>query len=300
MMKPSLLLLLTFLLLGFPNVALGKSLLVLQTDFGLKDGAVSAMRGVIYQVDDSLKVSDLTHEIPAFNTWEASYRLMQVMPYWKKGTVFVSVVDPGVGSSRKSVVAKLKTGQIIVTPDNGTLTHISQRFGIEETRLIDETKLRLKGSTQSHTFHGRDVYAYTGAMLASGKTNFEKVGPPIKEDLVTHKFAQATWSEGILSGNIPVLDPQYGNVWTNISNDLAKKMSLDAGELYRVQIFNQQSLVYNRVIPFARTFGDVAIGEDLIYMNSLLDLALAVNQGNFAKMRSIQAGSEWTVKISRP
>ncbi|MCB9083302.1 MAG: S-adenosyl-l-methionine hydroxide adenosyltransferase family protein [Bdellovibrionaceae bacterium] len=299
-MKPSFFSILLASCLMVNPLALAKSLLVLQTDFGLKDGAVSAMKGVIFQVDDNLKVSDLTHEIPAFNTWEASYRLMQVMPYWKKGTVFVSVVDPGVGSSRKSVVAKLKTGHLIVTPDNGTLTHLAQKFGIEEVRQIDEKKMRIKGSTLSHTFHGRDVYAYTGAMLASEKTPFDKVGPAVKDDLVKLDFTQATWSEGVLSGNIPVLDPQYGNVWTNISNDLADKMNLNVGELYRVQIFNQQRLVYNRVIPFARTFGDVTVGEDLIYLNSLLDLALAVNQGNFAKMRGIESGSDWTVKISRP
>ena len=289
----------TLLFLTSP-LAWANSLLVLQTDFGLKDGAVSAMKGVIYQVDQTLVISDVTHEIPPFNIWEASYRLMQVLSYWKAGTVFVSVIDPGVGTERKSVVAKLKTGQYVVTPDNGTLTHLADRFGIETLRKIDEKTNRLKGSELSHTFHGRDVYAYTGALLASGKIKFSEVGPIISEPATSLKFTKASFEQGILSGNIPILDPQYGNVWTNISSDLAKKMQLQVGENYRVQIYDNKRLIYNRIIPYSRTFSAVAKGEDLIYINSLLDIAFAINQGNFAKARRIQSGSSWMVKISRP
>ena len=89
-------------------------------------------------VDSSLKLFDLTHDIPPFNIWEAAYRLQQTMPYWPTGTVFVSVVDPGVGTDRTSVVMKTKTGQYIVTPDNGTLTLVAKSLGIEEIREIDE------------------------------------------------------------------------------------------------------------------------------------------------------------------
>lgn len=280
--------------------AAAKAHLVLQTDFGLKDGAVSAMRGVIFQVDDQLQVNDLSHEIPAFNIWEASYRLMQVVPYWKKGTVFVSVVDPGVGSARKSVVARLKSGHLVVTPDNGTLTHVAHHLGIEQLRQIDDKKLRLRGSEQSHTFHGRDLYAHVGAMLASGRLKFEQVGTLATDPHRALEFTAPTWAEGVLSGNVPVLDPQYGNVWTNIPSELAEKMRLATGELYRVQIFEDNHLIYSRVIPFHRTFGDVPVGNDLIYLNSLLNLSFAVNQGNFAKLRNVKSGAGWTVKVSRP
>ena len=105
--------------------AFADNALVLQTDFGLKDGAVSAMKGVSFAVDSNIKLFDLTHEIPAYDIWEAAYRLHQTAPYWPQGTVFVSVVDPGVGTERKSIVAKSKNGQYFVTPDNGTLTLIA-------------------------------------------------------------------------------------------------------------------------------------------------------------------------------
>ncbi|MBP2966732.1 SAM-dependent chlorinase/fluorinase, partial [Acinetobacter baumannii] len=103
--------------------------LVLQTDFGLVDGAVSAMYGVAYTVDPNISIENLTHDIPPYDIWVASYRLYQTVKYWPTGTVFVSVVDPGVGSERKSVVAKTSSGHYIITPDNGSLTHIAHYDG---------------------------------------------------------------------------------------------------------------------------------------------------------------------------
>ena len=130
--------------------------LVLQSDFGLVDGAVAAMYGVALDVSPSLKVYDLTHEIPPYDIFAASYRLIQTLQYWPKGTVFVSVVDPGVGSNRKSVVAKTSSGHYVVTPDNGTLTHVKRLIGIEEVREIEEAVHRRKNTEHSYTFHGRD------------------------------------------------------------------------------------------------------------------------------------------------
>ena len=147
---------------------------VIQTDFGLADGAVSAMYGVAFNVDPELGVYNLTHEIPQYNIWEASYRLYQTVQYWPKETVFVSVVDPGVGTKRLSVVVKTADGHYIVTPDNGTLTHINESIGIVAVRQIDERVNRLPNSGESYTFHGRDVYVYTAARLAAGVISFVK------------------------------------------------------------------------------------------------------------------------------
>ncbi len=161
-----------------------KSAIVFQTDFGTKDGAVNAMKGVAYNVDADLQLFDLTHEIPAYNIWEAAYRLNQVASYWPAGTVFVSVVDPGVGTERRSIVLKSKSGHYFVTPDNGTLTLIIDELKMEAVRQIDESVNRRNNSDSSYTFHGRDVYAYTAAKLASGKISFEEVGPLITAPLI--------------------------------------------------------------------------------------------------------------------
>ncbi len=165
-------------------IAYADNALILQTDFSLKDGAVSAMKGVAFGVDHNLKIFDLTHEIPPYNIWEGAYRLYQTASYWPQGSVFVSVVDPGVGTDRKSVVLKTKNGQYFVSPDNGTLTLVAESLGIESVRQIDEKTNRLKGSEKSYTFHGRDVYAYTGARLASGAITFEQVGPELPAKVV--------------------------------------------------------------------------------------------------------------------
>ena len=194
------------------------------------------MRGVIRSVDRELVVDDLTHEIPAYNVWEAAYRLNAVVDYWPQDTVFVSVVDPGVGTSRKSVVARLKNGLTIVTPDNGTLTLVAQRIGIDAVREIDEHKHRLPGSEGSYTFHGRDVYAYDAALLASGKMKFDDVGPLLQSDIVEIEYEKPGQSDARIFGGIPVLDPQYGNIWTNIPAALLDGLKVRAGDRLQLTI----------------------------------------------------------------
>src|SRR5690625_4240489 len=190
--------------------------LVLQTDFGLCDGAVSAMYGVALSVEPNLKIYDLTHDIPQYNICEGSYRLYQTITYWPEGTVFVSVVDPGVGTDRLSVVVKTVDNQYIVTPDNGTLTHVKKNIGIVAIREIDETINRLPNSGESYTFHGRDIYAYTGSRLAAGVISFENVGRELSvDDIIKLINPEPTVSEGIISGNIDILDVRFGNLWTN-------------------------------------------------------------------------------------
>ncbi len=274
-------------------------ILVFQSDFGLKDGAVSAMKGVAMGVSADLKLFDVTHEIPPYNIWEAAYRLQQTAAYWPKGTVFVSVVDPGVGSKRKSVVLKTKSGQFFVTPDNGTLTLIAENLGIEEIREIDETKNRRIGSGQSYTFHGRDVYAYTGARLASGTINFSAVGSKLPSAVVTIDFQKATFENGIIKGNIPILDVQYGNVWTNIDGTTFKKLRLNYGDHLAVKIYHNREKVYEGSIPYTTTFSAVEKGQPLCYLNSLLNVSFALNEGNFSQTFKVSSGPDWSVTLSK-
>ena len=164
-----------------------KPILVFQTDFTYKEGAVSAMYGVVKTVDRELEIFDGTHEIPQYDTWSASYRLLQSLPFWPKGTIYVSVVDPGVGTSRRACVAKTANGYYVVTPDNGALTHIKKEFGILEVREIDERVNRLPSTRGVSIFHGRDLFGYTAARLASGIIDFEGVGPEYPVDqIVSH------------------------------------------------------------------------------------------------------------------
>ena len=300
-------------------------LLVFQSDFGVKDGAVAAMKGVALGVDANLKLHDLTHEIPAFNVWEGSYRLWQTVPYWPAGTVFVSVVDPGVGTARRSVVAHTRTGQYIVTPDNGTLTLAAEKLGLDAVREIDEATNRRAGSGASYTFHGRDVYAYTGARLAAGVIRFEEVGPtldPAKLVSIPYERAKVSASRRTVEGGIPVLDPQYGNVWTNIGQDDLAQLRfgpVQPGQLYSVVITHLspeylkaraegkpwgggvpgEEVYWGMMVPYVHSFGDVPPGKPLLYINSLMQVSIALNMGNFAEAHHVGSGPEWKVMVSR-
>ena len=285
-----------------PTAATGsaKHALVLQTDFGTSDGAVSAMRGVAYGVDAGLTVADLTHDIPDYDIWVGGYRLFQTANYWPEGTVFVSVIDPGVGTTRKSVVLKTKAGRYFVGPDNGQFTLIAERDGVAELREIDESINRRAGSGESYTFHGRDVYAYVGARLASGAISYEQVGPALpSESVIRIAYQKAANNNGTLRGIIPVLDVKYGNVWTNIPKQLFEQLGVKEHEQVQVRFFHNKKLVNTVVAPYEHTFGGVAKGKPVLYLNSLLDVAIALNQGNYAAKNKIESGVDWEVEIRK-
>lgn len=274
--------------------------LVFQSDFGLKDGAVSAMYGVAYSVNPDLNISNLTHDIPQYNIWEASYRLIQIMTYWPKGTVFVSVVDPGVGSNRKSAVAKTMTGHYIVTPDNGTLTHIKKMVGVEEIREIDEKVNRLPNSGVSYTFHGRDIYAYTGARLASGIISFEEVGSLFDvESIVELPIVSSYKEKETVHGTIDVLDVRFGSLWTNINRSLFEELGVTFGGKVEITIKNDTRPVFLNTMIYGKSFADVHIGEQIVYVNSLDNMAVAINQGSFARAYDIGTGTNWKISICK-
>ncbi len=275
------------------------NIVVFQSDFGLKDGAVSAMKGVAMGVSPDLKLFDLTHEIPAYNIWDAAYRLQQTAKYWPVGTVFVSVCDPGVGTERKSVVMLSESGHYFVTPDNGTLTLVAEQLGIREVRQIDEAINRLRNSGESYTFHGRDVYAYTAARLASRTITFEQVGQKLPSEVVRLPYQKPLLLNGEVRGTIPALDVQYGNVWSNIPKTMVEQLTLKPGELVRVQIFKAKQKVYDKRVPMVNTFGEAKIGADIAYFNSLLTFSIAVNQGDFAGKYKVGSGAEWSLVVGR-
>ena len=277
-----------------------KKALVLQTDFGLGDGAVSAMYGVAYSVSEDLMVADLTHEIPQYDIWEASYRLIQTVAYWPKGTVFVSVVDPGVGSTRRSIAVETVTGQYIITPDNGTLTHVKKMIGIRSARIIDESVNRLPNSGESYTFHGRDVYVYTGARLAAGVIDFAGVGPEVDTDSVIElSTVDAVFDGEKVCGTIDVLDVRFGSLWTNISRETFRKLGVEYGSRVEIVIENETRILYKNILVFAESFAKVSVGEALVYINSLDNIAVAINQGSFARAYSIGTGTNWRITVRR-
>ncbi|BBD23130.1 DNA-directed RNA polymerase subunit delta [Streptococcus constellatus] len=276
------------------------NLLVLQSDFGLVDGAVSAMVGVALEESPTLKIHHLTHDITPYNIFEGSYRLFQTVNYWPEGTTFVSVVDPGVGSKRKSVVAKTVQNQYIVTPNNGTLSFIKKHVGIVAIREISEVENRRKNTEHSYTFHGRDVYAYTGAKLASGHITFEEVGPELDtEDIMEIPVVETTIGNDFVSGAIDILDVRFGSLWTSIRREEFYTLSPEFGDRFEVTIYNNDMLVYQNQVTYGKSFADVRIGQPILYINSLYRVGLAINQGSFAKAYNVGVGAQWSIEIKR-
>ncbi len=279
---------------------MSKGLLVFQSDFGISDGAVSAMHGVANTVQRGLPIFDLTHQIPTFDIWEASYRLWQTINYWPEGTVFVSIVDPGVGSDRQSVVVKTAKDHYIVTPDNGTLTHVKRFIGIKEVRVIDETINRLPDSGESHTFHGRDIFAYTGARLAAEIIKFNQVGPASTTNTIVELPLKESYKEnGVIQGVIDVIDRPFGNLWTNINRLLFKELGVEYGDTFYVSVRNNGRTIFEGNVAYGRSFAAADIGEPLLYINSLDNIGIALNQCSFAETYEVITGTQSEINIQK-
>ncbi len=277
-----------------------KPILVFQTDFTYAEGAVSSMYGVVKTVDRELEIFDGTHQLPQYDTWSASYRLYQSLQFWPKGTIYVSVVDPGVGTSRRACVAKTVDGYYIVTPDNGALTHVKRLIGIEAVREIDESVNRLKSTTGTSVFHGRDLFGYTAARLASGIIDFEGVGPeyPVDE-IVEHELHEPEISDGLVKGIFEINDPNFGNLWTNIYTEDFQKAGFAYGDTIHTVVRHDGEVAYEADLLFEKSFGFVDKGDVMIYNNELMKVSLAVCQGSLCKMHQLDFGPDWTVEFTK-
>ena len=276
--------------------------LILQTDFGLADGAVSAMYGVAFSVDENLKIFDLTHDIQPYDVWEASYRLIQTVSYWKAGSVFVSVVDPGVGSSRRSVAVKIKGGQYVITPDNGTLTHLKMIVGIEEAREIDETKNRYQGTESVSVFHGRDLFAYTAAKLASGQITFEEVGESYPVDdivLLDYEYLKADVKNEDVHGIVSNVSDPFGSIVFNVLTEDFNRVGYHEGDMIHIVLENEQGVYFDENVLYAQSFGFVDIGQPVIFNSSSDYISIGLNQGSFKDVYQVKAGLSWKVQFHK-
>jgi S-adenosylmethionine hydrolase len=254
-------------------------MLVLMTDFGLTDGSVSEVRGLIYSIDPTLNVSDLSHDIPPFSIRHAAYRLFQVAPYWPCGTFFVCVVDPGVGTNQEALLVKSKTGHYFVSPNNGILTFIEKFHGIQEVFLINQEKSMLP-TAHSHTSYGRDLYAYVAAQLASGQITPDQVGAPYLQPLVGIPMYEPFSEEKHWIGTVEIND-SYGNIWTNFDMNFLTENSLIIGKYYKVRLFSKNKAFFDQNVLFGKTYACALKNDPILYINSMHYLALGLNQGNF-------------------
>jgi S-adenosyl-L-methionine hydrolase (adenosine-forming) len=256
--------------------------IVFMTDFGVLDDSVAICRGVMYSVMPEVRIVDLTHQVTPFSILDGARFLYGATPYYPAGTVFVVVIDPGVGSTRKAIVAKSKRGQYFVLPDNGLLTLLEQRDGVEAAREITNPAWMI-GSKLSSTFHGRDIFSPTAAHLARGD-DWTSVGPdvPVK-NLVRLDLKAPKIDERGLSAEVIATDGPFGNLVTNVDADEFLKLGYQRGQDVPVKLGDKEMKM-----KFVRTFSDLPVGEPLLYIDSRGHLGLAVNQGSFAAAYGIK------------
>lgn len=256
--------------------------IVFMTDFGVVDDSVAICRGVMYGVMPDVRIVDLTHQVTPFSIFDGARFLFGATPYYPAGTVFVVVVDPTVGSSRKAIVAHSKKGQYFVLPDNGVITLVEQRDGIDGVREITNPDWMI-GSKLSSTFHGRDIFSPVGAHLARGD-DWTTVGPemPVK-DLVRLNLKVATIVDSGLNAMVIALDGPYGNLVTNVDGADFLKLGYQRGQDVPVKVGDK-----DLKMKFVKTFSDVPVGDPLLYIDSRGHLALAINQKSFAATYGIQ------------
>ena len=275
-----------------------KKMLVFQTDFTYKEGAVAAMYGVVKSVDSDIEIITATHEIPQYDTWSASYRLYQYIDFWPKGTIFVSVVDPGVGTSRTACVAETVNGYYIVTPDNGSLTHVDRYFGIKSVRKIDESinRLHREDNGAVSIFHGRDLFGYCAARLASGLISYEQVGELYDTALIVrHPIAEPVITDKGLSGMFEINDPNFGNLWTNIPLNTFLEAGFKIGDNVHTVIHKGDEIVFDKQIPYYDSFGKAPDHSVMIYNNEINKMGLAEVVGNLCQDYGLDYGEEYKV-----
>ena len=250
--------------------------IVFMTDFGTVDDSVAICKGVMYSIVPEVRIVDLTHQVTPFSILDGARFLYGATAYFPAGTVFVVVIDPTVGSTRKAVVVKSKRGQYFVLPDNGLMTLVQDRDGIESAREITNRDWMI-GAALSSTFHGRDIFSPAGAHLARGD-DWANVGPELDvSKLIRLDIALAKLDDRGLTGEVIATDGPFGNLVTNISGDDFLKLGYARGRTAHVTIGKNEM-----DIPFVRTFSDVPLKQPLLYIDSRGRLGIAVNQGSFA------------------
>lgn len=259
------------------------------SDFGVKDDSVAVCKGEMLRVDPGLRIVDISHDVKPYSILDGARFLAGTAPHYPAGTVFVAVVDPGVGSTRKAMVAKSKRGQFFVLPDNGLITLVAQQDGLEAAREITNVAWMAPGG-RSSTFHGRDIFSPVGAHVARGDV-WTKAGPPLPSPVLL-ELPVAVSDVGSLTGTVLAIEEPYGNLVTNIPGSMMDALKPRAGEVFRLSVGNTVMEA-----PLVHTFSDVKVGEVLLYVDSRGRLSAALNQGNLAA--KVGAAVPYVFKVER-
>ena len=255
------------------------------TDFDTRDDAVAICKAVMEGVAPGVHILDITHTVEPYNIAQAARFLAGTAPYLPRDAVFVVVVDPGVGSTRKAIIARSGTGQFFVLPDNGVLTLVQDRDGIVAAREITNPAWMI-GAKTSSTFHGRDIFSPAAAHLARGD-DWNEAGPALDVGrLVRLDLKSAVLTNRGLEAQVIGTDGPYGNLVLNLPAETFAKAGYALGDMVPVRLDGKE---YR--FPFVRTFSDVPVGQGLFYIDSRGRLSLGLNQRDFAQTYKVGEGA---------
>lgn len=257
------------------------------TDFG-RDEAIFLVKSAIRYVNPDARVEDLTHEVPAFNILSGAWRLSRAVtdPTQKEGSIYVAVVDPGVGGERACLVVRTRRGKYLVGPDNGLLSLAFQAEGIETAVAITNTELTLRKLAQSVTFDGKDVFGPAAAHLAAG-VDIREFGDIVPEARLRRIVLTATSEGDIRRGSLVDID-QFGALRTDMPNHVNTGA---IGNTARLRVITGGKLLYDGGVSVRTQFEDAKPGELLAVLSSTGCLDIAANLANASTRLGI--GSEF-------
>lgn len=253
----------------------------LMTDFGIKDGTVGVMKGVIWGICPTAQISDLSHMIQAQNIHEAAYHFARSIPYFPKGSVHVVVVDPGVGTHRRPMAARIGDW-FYVGPDNGSITGLLERAELQgwACEFVELTEKKYWLQNISYTFHGRDIFSPVAAHLANG-VPLSDLGTPISDPVRIH-MPKPVKTEYGWCGEVIHID-HFGNIASNIRiENLGDAMQKKEQFLIKIKNLEVKGMV--------NTFGERPAGEWVALVGSTGNLGISVVNGNAATSLGVKLG----------
>jgi len=262
-----------------------RPIIALLSDFGVKDPYVAEMKGVILNICPEAEVVDITHEIEKFNVKMGAFVLASASRYFPEGTIYVAVVDPGVGTERRAIIVKTAKA-LLVGPDNGLLMLAAQNQGIKNVYEIKNPRYMLPKI--SRTFHGRDIFAPAAAYLARGIPP-EDFGPEIT-DYIVPTYGNPVIKGKNVKGEILHIDG-FGNLITNISREILERIHLKEGGFLKIRF---QDKVFE--FRLCRAYGEVAEGKPLAIIGSHDFLEFSVNLGDASKFFGLKVGDKFELE----
>nr|MDO8081632.1 S-adenosyl-l-methionine hydroxide adenosyltransferase family protein [Candidatus Freyarchaeota archaeon] len=261
--------------------------IALLTDFGFKESSVAAMKGAILSICPEAHIVDISHEIPPFDIRHGAFVFASAAPYFPKGTIFVGVVDPGVGTERRGIVIETERF-LAVGPDNGLFSLFMDREGVKNVYEIKNEELMLEKKT--HTFHGLTIFSPVAAHLANG-VETRLVGPKIN-NYIRWSVPKSIVKEGVVLGEIIHID-QFGNGITNITEKDLEEINVKYDTDINVSI-NGKRINF----PFKRAYGYVKAGVYVCVIGSYDFLEISINQDKAAKKLGLRVENKIRVEAT--